>query len=166
MYQSGVFDVVGLNYHHEVYADFQKNYPGKAFIGAENMSALATRGHYDLPSDTMKFWPQRSPMKYVEGGNPDYTVSAYDQVAAYWGSSHETTWKIIKKHDFLSGLFVWTGFDYLGEPVPIPGRPGVLIMALWTWQDFPRMCIICTRASGPPNLSYTFSRTGIGSRAG
>lgn len=120
MYQSGVFDVVGLNYHHEVYADFQKNYPGKSFIGAENMSALATRGHYDLPSDTMKFWPQRSPMKYVEGGNPDYTVSAYDQVAAYWGSSHETTWKIIKKHDFLSGLFVWTGFDYLGEPVPYP----------------------------------------------
>ncbi len=120
MYQSGVFDVVGLNYHHEVYTDFQKNYPCKAFIGAENMSALATRGHYDLPSDTMKFWPQRSPMKYVEGGNPDYTVSAYDQVAAYWGSSHETTWKIIKKHDFLSGLFVWTGFDYLGEPVPYP----------------------------------------------
>lgn len=120
MYQSGALDIVGLNYHHEVYADFQKHYPGKAFIGTENMSALATRGHYDLPADTMKFWPQRSPMKYVEGGNPDYTVSAYDQVAAYWGSSHETTWKIIKQYDFLSGLFVWTGFDYLGEPVPYP----------------------------------------------
>ncbi len=120
IYQSGALDVVGLNYHHEVYADFQKHYPGKAFIGTEQMSALATRGHYDLPSDTMKFWPQRSPMKYVEGGNPDYTVSAYDQVAAYWGSTHETTWKIIKKYDFLSGLFVWTGFDYLGEPVPYP----------------------------------------------
>lgn len=120
MYKSGEFEVVGLNYHHEVYEDFQKHYPGKAFIGAENMSALATRGHYDLPSDTMKFWPQKSPMKYVEGGNADHTVSAYDQVAAYWGSSHETTWKIIKKHAFLSGLFVWTGFDYLGEPVPYP----------------------------------------------
>ncbi|MDF2190436.1 glycoside hydrolase family 2 TIM barrel-domain containing protein [Paraflavitalea sp. CAU 1676] len=120
MYQSGVFDVVGLNYHHEVYADFQKHYPGKAFLATENMSALATRGHYDLPSDTMKFWPQKSPMKYVEGGNADLTVSAFDQVAAYWGSTHETTWKIIKKHPFLSGLFVWTGFDYLGEPVPYP----------------------------------------------
>lgn len=120
IYQSGALDVVGLNYHHEVYADFQKHYPGKAFIGTEQMSALATRGHYDLPSDTTKFWPQRSPMKYVEGGNPDYTVSAYDQVAAYWGSTHETTWKLIKKYEFLSGLFVWTGFDYLGEPVPYP----------------------------------------------
>jgi beta-galactosidase len=120
MYKSGALDVIGLNYHQEVYADFQKNYPGKAFIGTENMSALASRGRYDMPSDSIKFWPQHSPLKYVEGGNPDYTVSAYDQVAAYWGSTHETTWKIIKKYDFLSGLFIWTGFDYLGEPTPYP----------------------------------------------
>ena len=38
--------------------------------------------------------------------------------AAYWGSTHEETWKIIKKYDFLSGLLVWTGFDYIGEPTP------------------------------------------------
>lgn len=120
MYKSGVFDIVGLNYHHEIYKDFHKYYPGKIFLGAENMSALATRGHYDFPSDSMYFWPARSPQKYVENGNPDYTVSAYDQVAAYWGSTHEQTWKIIKKHDFMSGLFVWTGWDYLGEPTPYP----------------------------------------------
>jgi len=34
------------------------------------------------------------------------------------GSTHEETWKIIKKHDFISGQFIWTGFDYLGEPTP------------------------------------------------
>jgi len=82
------------------------------------MSALATRGHYDFPSDSTYFWPAKSPQRVVENGNPDHTVSAYDQVSAYWGSTHEQTWKIIKKHDFLSGLFVWTGFDYLGEPIP------------------------------------------------
>lgn len=120
MYQSGALDIVGLNYHHEVYEDFKKHYPGQKFLGAENMSALATRGHYDWPSDSSYFWPARSPMKYVENGNPDYTVSAYDQVAAYWGSTHEQTWKIIRRHDYLSGLFVWTGFDYLGEPTPYP----------------------------------------------
>ncbi|MES2329056.1 MAG: beta-galactosidase GalB [Bacteroidota bacterium] len=120
MYQSGALDVVGLNYHDEVYADFPKNYPGQKFIAAETMSALASRGHYDMPSDSIMYWPQRSPMKYVEGGNKDFTVSAYDQVAAYWGSTHEQTWKTIKKYDFLSGLFVWTGFDYLGEPTPYP----------------------------------------------
>jgi beta-galactosidase len=120
LYKSGAFDIVGLNYHHEVYEDFQKYYPGKFFLGAENMSALATRGHYDFPSDTLMHWPARSPQKFVEKGNPDFTVSAYDQVSAYWGSTHEETWKIIKKHRFMSGLFVWTGFDYLGEPTPYP----------------------------------------------
>lgn len=120
MYQSGALDVIGLNYHHEVYDDLRRHYPGQKLIGAENMSALATRGHYDFPSDTLMHWPAKSPQKFVEKGNPDWTVSAYDQVSAYWGSTHEATWKLIKKHDYLSGLFVWTGFDYLGEPTPYP----------------------------------------------
>ncbi len=120
MYKSGALDLVGLNYHTEVYKDFQTIYPNQKFIAAETMSALASRGHYDMPSDSIMYWPQKSPMKYVEGGNKDFTVSAYDQVAAYWGSTHEATWKIIKKYAFLSGLFVWTGFDYLGEPTPYP----------------------------------------------
>ncbi|MCG2614815.1 DUF4982 domain-containing protein [Terrimonas sp. NA20] len=121
MYKSKALDLVALNYHHEVYDDFQKHYPGQKFLGAENMSALATRGHYEeWPSDSTYLWPAKSPLKYVENGNADYTVSAYDQVAAYWGSTHEQTWKLIKKHKFLSGLFVWTGFDYLGEPTPYP----------------------------------------------
>jgi beta-galactosidase len=120
MYKSGALDIIGLNYHHEVYDSFQYHYPGKAFIGAENMSAFATRGHYGMPSDSSYFWPAKSPQKIVENGNPDFTVSAYDQVSAYWGSTHETTWKIIKKHEFMSGLFVWSGFDFLGEPIPYP----------------------------------------------
>lgn len=120
LYQSGALDIVGLNYHHEVYENFKRYYPGKIFLGAENMSAFATRGHYDMPSDSSFFWPAKSPQKIVENGNPDFTVSAYDQVSAYWGSTHETTWKIIKRYDFLSGLFVWSGFDFLGEPIPYP----------------------------------------------
>jgi beta-galactosidase len=120
IYRSGALDIVGLNYHQEVYGDFHKYYPGKIFLGTENMSAFATRGHYDMPSDSTYLWPAKSPQKIVENGNPDFTVSAYDQVSAYWGSTHEATWKIIKKHDFLSGLFVWSGFDFLGEPIPYP----------------------------------------------
>lgn len=120
MYRSGVLDIVGLNYHHEVYEDFNKYYPGKIFLNTESMSAFATRGHYDMRSDSSYFWPARSPQKIVEKGNPDFTVSAYDQVSAYWGSTHEQTWKIIKRHDFMSGLFVWSGFDFLGEPIPYP----------------------------------------------
>jgi beta-galactosidase len=82
------------------------------------MSALATRGHYDMPSDSIHNWPEAYGLPF--DGNPDYTVSSYDHRAAYWGSTHEETWKVIKKHDFISGVFVWTGFDYLGEPAPYP----------------------------------------------
>jgi beta-galactosidase len=117
IYQSGALDLVGLNYHQEVYADFKKNYPGEKFIATENMSALATRGHYDMPSDSVRRWPKDGKTS-LKDGNPDFTVSAYDNVSAYWGSTHEETWKIIKKYNFLSGLFVWTGFDYIGEPTP------------------------------------------------
>jgi len=119
IYQSGVLDLVGLNYHQEVYTDFRKNYPGQKFIATETMSALETRGFYDTPTDTTRHWPQSSKIPFKQG-NPEFAVSAYDNVAAYWGSTHEETWKIIKKYDFLSGLFIWTGFDYIGEPTPYP----------------------------------------------
>lgn len=120
IYQSGALDVVGLNYKIDAYKDFQKNYPGQKLIASENVSGLASRGHYDMPADSMRFWPSSSKFKYVENGNPDYSVSAYDNVAAYWGVSHETNWQEVKKYDHVSGLFVWSGFDFLGEPVPYP----------------------------------------------
>ena len=119
IYQSGALDLVGLNYHQEVYADFLKNYPNQKFIATETMSALETRGFYDTPTDTTRHWPQSSKIPFTQG-NTQFAVTAYDNVAAYWGSTHEETWKIIKKYNFLSGLFIWTGFDYLGEPTPYP----------------------------------------------
>jgi beta-galactosidase len=118
IYQAGVLDLVGFNYKQEKYPDFLKKYPGQRFIATETTSALETRGHYDLPSDSIRRWPAGSGAAFT--GNPDWTVSAYDDVSAYWGSTHEETWKVIKKYRFLSGLFVWTGFDYLGEPTPYP----------------------------------------------
>lgn len=119
IYKSGALDVVGLNYHQDLYSDFLKNYPGQKFIATETMSALETRGFYDQPTDSIRYWPKSSKIPFKEG-NADLAVTAYDNVAAYWGSTHEETWKIIKKYDFLSGLFVWTGFDYIGEPTPYP----------------------------------------------
>jgi beta-galactosidase len=119
IYQANALDLMGMNYNQQLYPDFLKKYPGKKFLATETMSALASRGHYDMPSDSIRFWPLKG-QKFVEKGNPDYSVSAYDHVAAYWGSTHEQTWKIIKQHEFLSGLFVWSGFDFLGEPVPYP----------------------------------------------
>ena len=111
---SGAIDLIGYNYHQRDYAKFHDRYPGKKFIGTETTSALETRGYYQMPSDSIRRWPTRDTTKM----NADHTVSAYDNVSAPWGSTHEETWKEIKKYDFLSGMFIWTGFDYLGEPTP------------------------------------------------
>jgi beta-galactosidase len=70
-----------------------------------------------MPSDSIRIWPVRWDIPFTTG-NKDFTCSAYDNCRVPWGSTHEETWKIIKKYDFLSGLFIWTGFDYLGEPTP------------------------------------------------
>jgi len=118
IYQADALDVYGWNYNEQKYPDALKNYPGKIFIAAETTSALETRGQYDI-TDTVRTWPPKE-KKEMENLNGDWSVSAYDNVRSNWGSTHEATWKIIKKYDFLSGLFVWTGFDYLGEPTPFP----------------------------------------------
>jgi beta-galactosidase len=114
---SGVLDLIGYNYAHQTFEHHQKNFPNTPFIATETTSGLQTRGYYDAVSDSIKKWPLRWDLKFTEG-NPGNTVSAYDQVQTPWGSTHEATWKIIKKHDFLAGMFVWTGFDYIGEPTP------------------------------------------------
>lgn len=117
--QSGALDLIGYNYHHQLYEKFPETFPGQKFIATETVSALETRGHYDMPSDSIRRWPKRWDIPFNEG-NPDFTVSSYDNVSAPWGSTHEETWKVIKKYDFLSGQFIWTGFDYIGEPTPYP----------------------------------------------
>ncbi len=115
---SGAVDLIGYNYVHADYPGFPGRFPGKKFIATETTSALETRGFYQMPSDSIMRWPTRPEYKTVAKMNSDNTVSAYDNVSAPWGSTHEETWKIIKKYDFLSGLFIWTGFDYMGEPTP------------------------------------------------
>lgn len=126
VYQSFAFKVMGFNYKQEAYAAFPVKFYNRSLIATENMSAMATRGHYDMPSDTVMRWPAYYGADFE--GNPDYTVSAYDQVSAIWGSTHEETWKVIKKYDHISGVFVWAGYDYLGEPEPYlwPARSSYL----------------------------------------
>lgn len=117
---SGAFDLVGYNYHHGEWASFPQRWPGKKFIVTESTSALETRGFYDLVnSDSIRRWPRRwdIPFKNPTGG---YTVSAYDNISAPWGSIHEESLKALLKNDHVSGMYIWTGFDYIGEPTPYP----------------------------------------------
>lgn len=115
---SGAFDLIGFNYSHNNWDKFQERLPGKKMIVTESTSALETRGFYDnVNSDTIRRWPRREPRPFK---NPDsgYTVSAYDNVSTPWGSTHEESIKALKKSEHVSGMYIWTGFDYLGEPTP------------------------------------------------
>ena len=117
IWKSGALDVLGFNYKLYDYADLPKRFPGQSFVATETASALSSRGSYDMPSDSNRLWPPDGKTPTVKG-NADMSVSAYDHVYAYWGSSHEAALLAVNKYKFMSGMFVWSGFDFIGEPVP------------------------------------------------
>ena len=115
LFKSGAIDVIGFNYHHEWVKDVPKNFPGKPFIFSESVSALQTRGYYMMPSDSVYKAPVEWWLPYTD---PSFKCSAYDNMHASWSSTHEETWDVVKHNDFVGGQFIWTGFDYIGEPTP------------------------------------------------
>lgn len=112
--KSGALDVIGLNYHDEWYDDAEKNYPGKPLLGSETVSALMTRGYYKNPSDSTIIAPKRWDIPYED---PSFACSAYDNEHVPWGTTHENS-LCRMKDDRVMGQFIWTGFDYIGEPTP------------------------------------------------
>lgn len=114
---SGALDLIGYNYRDTLWTSLPQAFPEGRFIGTETTSALATRGSYDMPSEIVRRWPARWDQPFNDG-NPDLTCSAYDNCSAPWGSTHRDSWRLIRDNAFLTGMYIWTGFDYLGEPTP------------------------------------------------
>jgi beta-galactosidase len=97
---SGVVDVQGFNYKHGLEIDdFHRRFPKQPMIGSETGSTVSTRGIY------------------ANDKEQGY-VSAYDVNFPGWAATAEVWWKIYAERRFLAGGFVWTGFDYRGEPTP------------------------------------------------
>ena len=115
LFKSGAIDVIGFNYHHQWVKDVPRNFPDKPFIFSESVSALQTRGYYRMPSDSIYTAPVEWWLPYTD---PSFKCSAYDNMHASWSSTHEETWDVVKHNDFVGGQFIWTGFDYIGEPTP------------------------------------------------
>lgn len=116
--RSGALDVYGFNYHPQLYDSCRVWFPGKPLIGSETASSLNSRGVYFQPVEKVKL-PARG-WQYTAGDEVDWNhqVTAYDACCAPWANYHEEAWIAVRDRDFIAGTFLWTGFDYLGEPTP------------------------------------------------
>ena len=99
-------DLTGWNYMRR-YATYRQRYPDKPIVYSESASALSTRGFYELPLPNRKTEYSRQ-----------LQVDSYDLNAADWSDIPDSEFKLMKDDSFVAGEFVWTGFDYLGEPTP------------------------------------------------
>ena len=100
-----LLDVIGVNYGSDIeYAHLRKYKPDKPMYGSETTSALSSRGDYST-DDT------------------NYKKSSYDDVHVDWGDAAAVALKRHMDSPYLAGMFVWTGFDYIGEPTPYNRYP-------------------------------------------
>ena len=111
-------DVYGFNYKPHQYAQFVKDHPGQPVFGSETASCISTRGYYRFPveQEKGKGWTME----------PPFQVSSYDLYAPGWASKPDYEWEYEDTVPECAGEFVWTGYDYLGEPTPFNMDPSVL----------------------------------------
>lgn len=115
LFRAGTLDIIGYNYHVDWFDSVPGWFPDKPFIATESASALMTRGYYEQPSDSFMPRPIRWDIPYIDDS---YSCSSYDHVHAPWGCTHEKNWRMVSERKYVSGTFIWTGFDYIGEPTP------------------------------------------------
>jgi beta-galactosidase len=96
---SSVFDVMGFNYYQGDYDKFHALHPDQPITSSEDTSAYETRGAFATDA-------------------AGHVMNSLDEEATPWGATHRESWKMIAERPFVAGGFVWTGFDYHGEPAP------------------------------------------------
>jgi len=146
-------DLTGWNYARR-YHIYRERYPDKPIVYTESASALSTRGFYELPLPVAR-------TDYSEQNQ----VDSYDLNCARWSDIADVEFDLMERDKFVAGEFVWTGFDYLGEPTPFdrqaassyfgivdtcglpkdryylyrsywrPDTPTVHILPHWNWPD-------------------------------
>lgn len=100
-------DVVGYNYKPYEYGKFHTRNPYIPLIGSETSSCISTRGEYFFPVTDDK-----------SQGKSNFQMSSYDLYAPRWATTPDMEFAGQESNPFVAGEFVWTGFDYLGEPTP------------------------------------------------
>lgn len=130
---SRVADIITLNYQGEgirnapaykhlkgistppSFPDFHEKHPNTMIISSENADAVSSRGEYFFP--VLK--ENSAPVEKGQGGDEErYQVSGYELYTVPFGSSADKVFATMAENPFVAGGFVWTGWDYLGEPTP------------------------------------------------
>ncbi|MBK1832835.1 beta-galactosidase GalB [Roseibacillus ishigakijimensis] len=102
-------DIPGFNYKPLAYAEVAEAHPDWHILGSETSSCTSTRGVYHLPIE-----------KYDT--HPSLHVTSYDLIGPVWAYPPDIEFRFLAETPRVLGEYIWTGFDYLGEPTPYGGR--------------------------------------------
>jgi beta-galactosidase len=143
-------DVFGINYHLGDYKRFYdlKDNANEGLISTESASTVSSRGEYFFPivqGDLNNNLP----------GKGIFQISSYDEAYPGWASTPDQQWTLLDKYPAAMGEFVWTGFDYIGEPTPYSGdlsglKPGS------RWYDMTKKMLDKMGATEVPSRSSYF----------
>jgi beta-galactosidase len=115
-------DIVGVNYKPTKYTELRENYPNMPFYGSETSSCTSSRGVYHLPIE-----------KYDT--HESKQITSYDLIGPPWAYPPDVEFHFQEQNPYCMGEFIWTGFDYLGEPTPFGGKDNIT-HGIWT-GDWP-----------------------------
>lgn len=117
-------DVVGFNYSIDAYDEIRQKHPDWFYLASETTSQFDSRGVYHFTLDT------------IVKTFPDCQASAFDDAGG--GTTHEEAWLAVKNRPWMSGLYIWTGFDYFGEPSPYGNQAVSSYFGIFDLCGFPK----------------------------
>ncbi|MCD8312994.1 MAG: DUF4982 domain-containing protein [Bacteroidales bacterium] len=133
---ANVIDIPGLNYRTFKYIEAHNILPQGLVLGSETASAVSSRGYYDIPA-----------IKRYGAVDESHQCSSYDLEACSWANIPDVDFALQEDYDWTIGQFVWTGFDYLGEPSPYDTE---------AWPNHSSMFGIIDLASLPKDRFYLY----------
>ena len=133
---AAMLDIPGLNYRAHLYDEAYERLPQNIILGSETSSTVSSRGVYKFPVE------RKAGAMY-----DDHQSSSYDLEYCNWSNIPDIDFARAEDHEWTIGQFVWTGFDYLGEPSPYDTN---------AWPNHSSMFGIIDLASIPKDRYYVY----------